>query len=242
MKKQLLFSLLLSAFSLQLMAQRHFVSGGVNLKIINDSCVSVVPFDNYRYSGKVNIPDTASFEGKTYRVTHIGSKAFSNCTSLTAVTFPSTLLVIGVAAFEYCSNLESVTLPGNLKTIQDYAFSYCTQLRTLTIPNSVESVESSAFSNCTSLASLKLGTGLTKIHSHAFSHCYGLQSVRIPANVQTIERNAFCDCRKLSTVTIVSKETQYTDDSFNKTPYYDKHSQRANRQFRGKKIVGKTTF
>ncbi len=242
MKKNLLFGLFAALTFSNVMAQKTFVCNGVNLEIINDSCVSVVSFDDYRYSGNVVIPDTATNEGKTYTVTKIGSKAFSNCRSLTSVKLPSYLKEIGSAAFQYCDNLKTITFPSQLEVIKDYAFYYCTKLTAVNLPNSVKEIGGIAFSNCTAISVLKIGTGLTNIPANAFASCINLKSVRIPANVKSIERNAFVSCDKLSSVVIASKETQYGDDAFNKTPYYNAHSKRANRQFRGKKIVGRATF
>ena len=54
------------------------------------------------YSGKITIPDTVTYNGKTYAVTSIGSSAFRNCTSLTSITIPDAVTSIGSYAFYNC--------------------------------------------------------------------------------------------------------------------------------------------
>ena len=77
------------------------------------------------YSGTVVIPESVSYNAKTYPVTSIGNSAFQGCSSLT-----------------------SVTIPNSVKNIGDRGFSSCTNLTSITIPNSVTSIGSSAFNNC----------------------------------------------------------------------------------------------
>lgn len=236
MKKFLLVCLLTAIISPRFLAQTQFVCDGVNLETVNDSCVYVIGFGNYKYSGNVVIPEEATYQDKTYRVTGIASKAFASCTSLLSIQLPSSLQIIESAAFQYCSNLKTITLPENLKEIKDFAFFYCTKLSSIIIPNSVTKIGGSAFDRCEAMTSIKIGTGLTVINASTFGNCYNLTSVKIPANVKSIKRNAFCECRKLSTVTIESKETQYDIDAFNKTPYYVAHSKRTNITVGGRTI------
>ena len=67
---------------------------------------------NYSYSneytGSVVIPETVTYESKTYAVTSIGNYAFYNCSSLISVTIPKSVTSIGNYAFASCSGLSSV--------------------------------------------------------------------------------------------------------------------------------------
>ena len=53
-------------------------------------------YDSYdnEYSGNVVIPETVTYNGKTYSVTSIGRYAFWNCTGLTEVTIPNSVTII----------------------------------------------------------------------------------------------------------------------------------------------------
>ena len=123
----------------------------------------------YSYSGKVVIPETVAYKGKTYSVTSIGSSAFSYCSGLTSVTIPSSVTSIGSSAFSYCSGLTSVTIPESVTDIGSAAFYYCSRLTSISIPNSVTSIGSKAFYN-TKLQSLTIGTRVQSIGSDAFGY------------------------------------------------------------------------
>ena len=54
------------------------------------------------YTGTVVIPETVTYNGKTYSVTSIGYSAFAYCSSLTSVTIPNSVTSIGNGAFKNC--------------------------------------------------------------------------------------------------------------------------------------------
>ena len=70
------------------------------------------------YSGsetEVIVPATATEEasGRSFAVTEIGEKAFFENTSLTAITLPNAIEVIGVSAFEGCTSLATMNSVDN---------------------------------------------------------------------------------------------------------------------------------
>lgn len=72
--------------------------------------------------------------------TAIASQAFYECSGITVLRLPSSLLYIGDRAFQRCTSLTYLNLPGNLKAIGDAAFNSCTNLTEITFPNSLISV------------------------------------------------------------------------------------------------------
>jgi hypothetical protein len=66
--------------------------------------------------------------------------AFYGCTSLTSVTIPNSVTVIGTYAFHGCTSLTSVTIPDSVSSIGSYAFEGCTSLTSVTIPGRVTSI------------------------------------------------------------------------------------------------------
>ncbi len=102
-------------------------------------------------SGKVAIPATVTYSGKTYSVTSIGDNAFDNCSGLTSVTIPNSVTSIGEYAFLGCSGLTSVTIPNSVTSIGQGAFFACSGLTSVTIPNSVTSIGDVAFCHCNHL-------------------------------------------------------------------------------------------
>ena len=77
------------------------------------------------YSGAVVIPESVTYNGKTYPVTSIGEMAFSDCRGLTSVTIPNSVTSIGIYAFNNCSSLTSVTIPNSVTSIGERAFWEC---------------------------------------------------------------------------------------------------------------------
>lgn len=54
------------------------------------------------YTGSVNIPESVTYNGKTYPVTGIYGGAFYACNGLTSVTIPNSVISIGGQAFCGC--------------------------------------------------------------------------------------------------------------------------------------------
>ena len=55
-------------------------------------------YDN-EYSGDIVIPESVTYNGKTYSVTSIDGTAFYKCSGLTSVTIPNSVASIGSSAF-----------------------------------------------------------------------------------------------------------------------------------------------
>ena len=103
--------------------------------------------------------------------------AFYHCSSLTSLTLPFSLQLIGGGAFSDCYSLTSLTLPSSLQSIGDNAFGGCYSLTSLTLPSSLQSIGGGAFGGCVSLTSLTLPSSLQSIEGGAFTGCTSLRSV-----------------------------------------------------------------
>jgi len=122
-------------------------------------------------------------------VTNIGELAFRECTSLTSVTIPGSVLSIGrewvgglrqpPGAFQYCTGLTNVTLANGLISIGCSAFLGCTSLASVIIPDSVTSIDFCAFCGCTSLTSVTIGNSLTSIGASHFIGCTSLTLIEV---------------------------------------------------------------
>ena len=99
---------------------------GLIYSIISDTEVQVIgvtTFDNY-----ITIPSSITNNNKTYSVTSIGNKAFSDCSVLTSVSIPNSVTSIGNYAFYGCIGLTSVTIPNSVTEIGYGAFLGCNKL------------------------------------------------------------------------------------------------------------------
>ena len=175
---------------------------------------------------EANIATNVTKDGKTYRVTSIGWKAFADCATLTKVSIPNSVTSIEESAFYNCISLASVAIPNSVDSIKASAFADCTALKAITlgnkvkyiganafehctslasiaIPNSVDCSENYAFADCTNLTSITIGSGVKYIGGYAFNGT-GLTSITIPDNVDSIGSRAFADCKDLTTVTLTS--------------------------------------
>lgn len=193
-------------------------------------------------SGKptqLTIESSISDNGTNYTVTKIATWAFNACNTLTEVTLPNTVKIIGYQAFCKCSKLTNVTIPEGVTKIGRGAFYGCSQLTSITIPSTIKNMDT-AFSGNTALSHVTLTNGISKISSNAFERCTGLTEVEIPAsvdqicpfafngctnlkrvllekNIKTINVNAFKDCTNLSDVKYNGYKTDWDRVTVNTT-------------------------
>ncbi|MCQ2387318.1 MAG: leucine-rich repeat domain-containing protein [Clostridia bacterium] len=110
----------------------------------------------------------SDYNGQKYEIWRY---AFYNYTSLSSVTIPNSVEVIGDNAFNGCSSLSSVTILNGVEIIGDHAFSGCSSLSSVTIPNSVKTIGFRAFYNCSLLTSVNISEEITYIGYDAFDYC-----------------------------------------------------------------------
>ena len=212
-----------------------FLYEGLYYKIGNNNTVAVTSGD-VKYSGDIEIPDHATFNGKTYSVTSISKEAFTG-SGLTSVTIPNSVTQIEDNAFKSCSSLPSIIIPNSVISIGSFAFQYCSGLTSVTIPNSVTAIGQFAFEYCSGLTSVIIGTGATSIEHNAFYDCdnikklefhckeigswfgswdspSGINEVIIGDEVISIGDNAFNEFYGLTSITIPNSVTSIGKSAF----------------------------
>lgn len=111
----------------------------------------------YAFSGTA--VQTLEFESNSNPIT-IGQEAFSNCSSLTSISFSglqSSSVTINEKAFLNCSSLTEITYLSNAKTIRDYAFADCDNLTTVSLGlANVPRITTTIFSGSTNNLTIKI--------------------------------------------------------------------------------------
>ncbi len=144
-------------------------------------------------TGEFIVPDS---------VTHIGKRAFEDCSGLTGITFSENVIEIGELAFGSCTGLTKIEIPHGVSNLSTSVFNNCTGLTTVKIPESVLAIGVSAFFECKNLTNVEIPNSVTYIAQGAFEECSGLTSITIPDSVKEIGSAAFRACSSLQTVNI----------------------------------------
>ena len=159
-------------------------------------------------------------------VKYIRGSAFTDCTSLSKIDLPNSLLDIGLteitvpesvtgiggSAFYNCDNLKTVTIKGSGR-IYENVFGDCDALTDLTISDQVTSIGDRLCYSCDNLINVKLGNAITTIPSEAFRQCSMLAKVQLPRFCTTVEANAFAEDVKLTDIYIPTSVTSIQTNS-----------------------------
>lgn len=210
----------------------HFEADGIYYSIRSDAWDEVyVTFGDQTYSGEVVIPDTVTYEGATYSVTEIGTNAFRDCAELTAITFPSSLKIIGGYAFMGCAALYDVYIPGSVVSVDASSFKntgwfnnqpdgllyldgWClglkgtTSFEELSIDEGTFGLADNAFYENTTLVSVALPNSLVRVGYFSFYYCSQLRHVDFGTSVEEIGSNAFKYCVSLDSVHLPESVTK----------------------------------
>ena len=121
---------------------------------------------------KVTIPSTIIIQGKKYRVTSIGNRAFSGNKHLRKVVMGKNIKSIGNKAFYGCQKIRTVEIGRNVTVIKKDAFRKCSSLRLVIISESVKRIGDNAFRDCKMLQYIGVETNrlqLKNVGKHAFA-------------------------------------------------------------------------
>ena len=173
------------------------------------------------YYGNIVIPESVTYEGRNYKVTKIGHKAFCTTYSL-SVTIPKSIKKIEKFALLNVTAIYISDLTAWLNI--DFSNYYWTdsrhrlylngqEIRDLIIPTGRTDINL-AFRYCSSLISVTIPEGITSIKSNCFYGCSNLKSIMLPSTLEWIGRDAFCDCSSLISVTIPEGVSEIGMDCF----------------------------
>lgn len=184
---------------------------------INSDGVTVTLFGHGSpCSGALVIPDSINYNGIRYAVIFIGENSFQNCSGLTSVTIPNTIVEIGINAFKNCLGLTSIIIPNSVTYIGDYAFGACNGLTSVVFnaDSCVTGYNSKIFPDCNNITSFLFGNNVKSIPDFLCWRISGLTSVTIPDSVKHIGVAAFCGCSGLISVIIPNSVTNIGGGAF----------------------------
>ena len=172
--------------------------------------ISYFDGDDYQVTSVSGLINSSGFKNYQNRIillsnlTSIGYYTFYECSSLTSIEIPNSVISIGEYAFCSCHSLTSIEIPSKVTSIGDFAFSSCSSLTSIEIPSGVTSISSYVFNFCNALTSITFGENskLASIGNNAFQYCRSLSSITIPNSVTSIGSNAFKGCSSLTTMRV----------------------------------------
>ena len=186
---------------------------------------NVLYMGNHLVSAKKSISGICRIKDGTE---YIVASAFSDCTNLTGITIPNSVITIGNNAFYRCSNLNGVYIT-NIESWCKITFALPsanplnyggnlylngTLVTNLTIPDSVSQIKYAAFYGCTSLTSVAMSDNVTTIRTYAFSNCSNLTTITIPNNATNIGSYIFSNCISLTNIIVPDTMTSIGSRTF----------------------------
>ena len=175
-------------------------------------------YGGYRsyYDKTLEIPETVTYNERTYPVTKIGTNAFRD-SYIKSVNLPNSINKLGSSSFQD-SNIEEITIPENVTEIPGTSFSGCSKLKIVSLPEGLKEIKSHSFDGCKSLTEIIIPESVTVLEG--FTNCSGLTTITIPRNVTDVY---FYGCENLLKIYSYIEEPRdiaYPSTAFTKNSYY----------------------
>lgn len=168
------------------------------------------------YKGDISIPSfiiTGENDDFTFRVVEIDQNAFYECTEVSSIDIPYSVLRIVNDAFKGCSGIKKFTVNENnqsYKAVDGVLFSKDNKMlikypakkeaTDYVISEEVAIICTDAFTDNGFLKKINIGNFVTAISDFAFKNCTALEEVELGGNVRILGADSFKNCPKLMLV------------------------------------------
>ena len=155
-------------------------------------------------------------------VKSLGNKMCYGAKNLEEVVLPNNITVIPDYAFENCSSLTNINIPTSLVQIRANAFSQ-TALKEFIAPESLKEIWLCAFKDAKKLRNVEL-KNVTEIGDMVFENCEKLESIVIPETLEEIGTSVFGGCSSLQDIDLPNKPLALDHNTFYGSAYYEDKS------------------
>ena len=112
--------------------------------------------------------------------TETGDSVLYDCSCLTSVTIPNSVITINRCSFQSCSGLTNVTIGNSVTTIDTYAFQGCA-ITNIVMPNTITNINELVFNGCSELTNItSLATTAPTIHNSTFQNVKSSGTLTVP--------------------------------------------------------------
>ena len=173
----------------------------------------IKPANATEIRGAVRIPDVIiRGDGMQISVVEISDFAFIDCTGLTSLFIPSSIISIGTCAFSGCASLMEFKVgESNKRYIADNGVLYSKNKTRLiryptgrrgeySIASGTLAIGAFAFADCEHLSAVHIPTSVTTIGGSAFYRCCTIKEIALPPSIISIGGFAFSDCIRLTAI------------------------------------------
>ena len=162
----------------------------------------------------IMVPPTVTANGKTYRVTTIGSASFRRVNTFSEMTLPEGLTTIDDNAFYQCS-VTKINLPQSLTRINALAFAGA-KIQNLVFPAGLKMINNSYVCHAMEYLETVRFLGATEFNNavNLFNHDSILREVYLPNTLTSFYVHMFGGDSKIETLVLGDKITSLPYDAF----------------------------
>ena len=192
-----------------------------------DNTASIQKYSTYlQIPNPVVIPETVTYNNKTYVVTSIEKNAFSDI-DVRSIKLSKNIVTLSENLFDDVFNLEEIivdsenpvysSLNGLLLNKSGDTLIYSPVAYSkdeIVVPEQIIHIGDYAFSNNKKVKSIKLPANLETIGKYAFNFCTSIDSISIPSKVSIINEGLFVHCHELQNIEFLGNVVEIKSYAF----------------------------